>query len=482
MKILFIQNLGINESLALADLSAFLKSKGHSCDLLIEKNERNLYDSIRKFSPDIFVIPWDIGTLSWVLKISAKIKKVFTKPIVYCGTYPSFYPHIAINYPGVEIICIGETEYAILDLAERLENGKDISDTKNLWVKKDGKLYDNEIRPFIADLDMLPLPDRDIYFKYRYLRDFTLKRFVSGRGCANSCSFCYNPLLRARFAGKGSYVRKKSVYRVIQEIEDVREKAVVKSIHFSDDIFINDKVWLRKFSHEYKEKINLPFTCNASVELVDEETVELLKTAHCTGVAIGIETGNESLRNLILNKKITNHQIIEAARLIKKHGLFLATFNMMALPGEDINDAFETLSLNIKIKTDNARICFAFPLPGTELAEYGLKKGFFDKGRIERLLDNTICPKDVMLNSKYKNQFENLFYFFRLGVKFPVLIPLVKKLIKFPTLKMISFINSLINLFYERAFFNITWYSGIRYILHVGNPEKRTKVFNNYMP
>ena len=481
MRILFIQDLGINESLALTELSAFLKSKGHICDLLIEKNERNLWESIRKFTPDIFIIPWDIGALSWILKIADKIKKNFAKPIVFCGTYPSFYSHVAIDCPGVEIICIGESEYAILELVERLEKKEDISDIKNLWVKRDGKIYRNELRTFIADLDTLPLPDRGVYYKYRYLKEFSLKRFISGRGCNNSCSFCYNPLLRLRYVGKGNYVRRKSITRIIQEIEDVQKQSILRSVHFSDDIFISNKDWLREFSREYK-KINLPFTCNASAELINEEVIELLKTAHCTGIAMGIETGNENLRNLILNKKITNRQIIEAARLIKKFGLFLATFNMIALPGEVIKDVFDTVQLNNKIKVDQVRLSFAFPLPGTELAEYGLKKGFFDKGHIERLLDNTIFPKNAILKSKYKNQFESLFYLFRFGVKFPVSIPFIKMIITLPPIKILSSLNSLVNFYYERIFFNITWYSGIKYILHAGNLEKRTKVFNNYLP
>jgi len=482
MKVLFIQNLGINESLALTDLSAFLKSKGHACDLLIEKNEKNLYNSIRKFSPDIFIIPWDIGALSWVLKITYKIKDNFTKPIVFCGTYPSFYPSNAINCPCVEIICIGETEYALLELIEKLEKKEDVSKIKNLWIKKEGKIYKNELRTLIADLNTIPLPDRGIYFKYRYLKEFGLKRFTSGRGCSNSCSFCYNPLLRQRYEGKGSYVRRKSVARIIQEIEDVRKQSKLTSVHFSDDIFISDKDWIREFSREYKQKINLPFTCNASAELIDEDVIDLLKSAHCSGIAIGTETGNENLRNFILNKKITNHQIIEAGRLVKKYKLFLTTFNMVALPEETIENAFETVKLNAKINADHARLSFAFPLPETKLAEYGLKNGFFDKAHIERLLDNTIFPNNAILNSKYKKQFENLFYLFHFGVKFPLLIPLIKKILSLRLVKIFSLLNLLINNYYEKKFFNITLYSGIKYILCAGNYKNRTKVFNNYMP
>lgn len=482
MRILFIQNIGINESLALTELSALLKSKGHICDLLIEKDEKYFIGAVKIFSPDIFIIPWDIGTRSWIFKVINKIKKLFTVPVIFCGTYPSFYPDMAINCPGVEIICIGETEYALLELIEKIERKKDITDIKNLWIKRDGRIYKNELRQLISDLDSLPLPDREIYFKYRYLRDISFKRFTSGKGCANSCRFCYNPLFRQTYRGKGNYVRRKSISRVIQEVEDVRSRAALRTLHFSDDIFTIDKDWMREFSREYKKEINIPFTCNATAETIDEELISLLREANCTGIALGIESGNEEYRNFILNKNMSNYQIIEAARLIKKYGLFLTTFNMIALPGETIENVFETIRLNAKIKADHIRLTFASPLPGTELAEYGLAKGFFEKEHIRRLLDNTIYPKNAVIKSEYKNQFENLFILFRFGVKFPFLIPFIKRITKASLVKIFSLLNFLINNYGEKRFFNITWQSGIRYMLNAGHITRRTKVYNNFMP
>lgn len=483
MKILFIQNLGINESLSVTDLSALLKSKGHLCDLLIEKNEKNLLGAVKMISPDIFIIPWDIGTCSWTIKMGEILKKYFARPVVYCGTYPSFYPDKAIKYPNVEIICIGEPEYALQELMQKLEKKEDITDIRNLWVKKDGGVYRNEFRPLISNLDSLPLPDRGIYFRrYKYLRDISLKRFTSGRGCPNSCRFCYNPLFRQRYADKGVYVRRKGATRIIQEIEDVRRISVLKSVHFSDDIFTIDKYWLQRFCSEYKEKIKLPFTCNATVETIDDEMVKMLKLAGCSGIAMGIESGNQEYRNFILHKKISNCEIIEAARLIKKHGLFLTTFNIIALPGEEIDNVFETIELNAKIKADNIRLTFASPLPGTELALYGLEKGFFDKKEIENLLDNTLYPTNALIKSAYKNQFENLFYVFRFGVHFPILMPFIKKIKRVSLVKMLSFLNILLNIYFEKKFFNITWVSGIKYMLCAGSLNKRTKVYNNFMP
>jgi len=483
MRIIFIQDLGINESLALADLSAFLKSKGHSCDLLIESEERNLLRSIREFCPDMFVIPCDIGALFWSLKIAALIKKNFYKPVVFCGTCPSFYPYVVINYPEVDIICIGETEYTILELLEKIENKEDTSNIRNLWVKKNGKIYKNDLRPLIEDLEELPLPDRELYFKYKYIRDFSLKRFTSGRGCVNSCSFCYNSIFREKYRGKGSYVRRKSISRIIQEIEDVQERSFLRSIHFSDDIFTYDKKWVLEFSQEYKKRINLPFTCNATADTIDEELIDSLKKANCTGIAMGLETGNEKLRKLVLNKNISNYQILKAGRLIKKYGLFLVTFNMIALPEETIENTFETMRINSDMKTDHIRLTFALPLPETKLAKMGLERNFFTKEEIWKLMNSTLYPDSPICKSNYRKQHENLFYLFRIGVKFPLLLPLIKFMIRMLLIKIFFILPNLILInYYEKRFFNITWYSGIKYFLRSGNLEERTKVFNNYMP
>lgn len=478
MKILFIQDNGINESPALCDLSAVLKNAGYNCELMIEREEENLFSSISSYSPDIFIIPCDVGGNIWCENLAEKIKKKFKQKIVFCGTYPSFNPEIIEN-PNVDIVCIGEAEYAILELLNNLRENKEVKNVKNLYIKENNIIYKNDVRPLIENLDTLPLPDRDIYFaKYKFLADFPLKKFTTGRGCPNVCSFCFNRNFKEIYKDKGTYVRRKSPQRVIEEIKIIMRKHPTKSIHFSDDLFTDNKLWVLEFCNEYKKLFKIPFACNATVDTIDEEMVKALKEANCSGIAVGIECGNEKIRLQILNKPYNDKQIINAARHIKKHNIQLTTFNMIGLPGETLNSAFETIRINSQIKADNPRVNLSFAIPKTKFTEDAIKDGYIEQ--------DFICKVDLAISrpifkTKYKREFENLYYLFEIAAMNKYLEKLCVFLIKLPLTNLYK-IFIILRLWREKKFFKIPLVSAIKFYLKVGNPLKRTKNFNNFIP
>ncbi len=484
MKILFIQDNALNESLALTELSAFLKAKGHICGLLITKKTRQIFNKIRNFTPDLLIFPCSLGGHSlWVLEKAQAIKKKKVKiPIVLGGIYPTLFPDIILNN-SIDIICLGEAELPISELAYKLEKKEDIRYIQSLWVKENGKVYKNGVDSLIQNLDSLPLPDRELYYRNRFIRNLPIKRFITGRGCIHSCSFCFNPLLMERYGKNRNYVRYKSVDRVISEIEYIKRRYPLRFVHFSDDIFGNDRQWLFEFAETYKKNISLPFSCNMGVDLIDEERIMFLKKAACNNIVIGIESGNEKLRRTILNKDITNGQIIKAAALIKKFGIRLTTFNMIGLPGETIENIFETVALNQKIKSDFQRLKIIFPYPFSKLSkislEYGyLNHAFFENKNLnENLLKCTKRPR-IYFKSKEKMQIENLYFFFALCIKFPAVIPFIKKVINLPLTFLFTLLD-LLNPYFEKKIFEIDWLSGFRYFFRVGNPSKRTTNFHS---
>ena len=197
-----------------------------------------------------------------------------------------------------------------------------------------------------------------------------------GRGCPYNCNYCCNNAIKDSCPNKKNYVRFPSIERGIRIIKEFIELYPhAKKIEFADDTFTLNKKWLQEFCTTYKKEIGLPFICNARVETIDEKVVVDLKTAGCTSLYFGIETGNEWLRNYILNRKHSNKQIINALNIVKKNRIKCFSSNIVGLPFETKKMMKETYKLNYDINVDNGICFYFFPFPGTKLYQICLKYG-----------------------------------------------------------------------------------------------------------
>ena len=280
----------------------------------------------------------------------------------------------------LDAICLGEGEGAILDLAEAQQKGQDISAIRNLIVKKDGKIYENQLRPLIDDLDSIPLPDFSIYGKYSFFSRQKNGFILTSRGCPFQCAFCFNKIYNKMYSGKGRVIRKRKTEAVISEIKGlITANSNISYINFLDDTFILSAEWLNEFLPRYAREINLPFSCSVHVNLVSEDLVSKLKSANCFSVRLGVESGNEHLRNDILKKGITNKQISDSAYLIKKHKIKFLVYSIFGAPGETLETAMDTFNLMKKVHPTYAWSSLLQPYPGTDIYEYAAKNNFLEK-------------------------------------------------------------------------------------------------------
>jgi len=352
-RISFIQNLSY-EYLGVMYLSSLLKSKGHEVDCFIEHGQGidRLVKEAARFNPDIAGFSCTTGVHRWSLCVASRIKKI--KPevkVLFGGPHPTFFPEIIEEAP-VDMICRGEGEYALLEAADRLDERNDLSTIDNLWVKKNGQIFRNEVRPLIENLDELPFPDRNLYVrKYPFLHK-SQKAFMVGRGCPFSCAYCFNHAFKKLYHHKGLFVRYRSPENIIAEIKAVKAQTPFRTVYFQDDTFGLDKDWSKGFLAQYAKQLRLPFICLLRADAADEELIRSLKQSGCTRVFFGVETGSENLRKMILKKEISDEQIFQTASLLKKYRIRFRTYNMFGLPNETLEEAFKTVRLNIKIKTD----------------------------------------------------------------------------------------------------------------------------------
>lgn len=407
-------------------LASGLISHGHAIEVFIDRDINRLVSQIKQYHPDIVGFSCTTGMHSLSLEIAKAIKSRIKTLTVFGGAHPTFFPEI-IREDAVDIVCIGEGENALLEIAEAIDQRSPITRISNCWVKQDGSIAKNELRPLTEDLDALPFPDRSIYYhKYPFM-NYSQKVFIAGRGCPYDCTYCFNNSLKNMYKDKGKYIRLRSVENVISEISEVRRSYGLRTVYMIDDTFILNRTWVSQFLEVYQEKIRLPFICLVRADLITQDIARRLKEANCYSVFFGIESGSERLRNLILNKRITNAKIIEAAALLKKHKIKFRTYNMLGIPGEGLDDAFMTVDLNIKIKTDYPWCSILQPYPKTSIMEYARNKGMLKEADLSRLFFH-----NSILNLPNIRELSNLQKLFYWSVKFPFLKPLVKKAIKLP--------------------------------------------------
>ncbi len=439
MKVLFVvKKIIFHEYFGIMYLSAILKGAGHKTDLLVV-DKMDVDRKLKEYNPDILAYSITTGIHKYYLDLNRKIKAKFNIPSVFGGPHCTFFPE-TIKEEGVDILLMGESEYAFLDVVNAMEKGEKVDNISNVVVLKEGRIKINPVRPLVEDLDSIPFPDRDIIYKYSNLGKLKINGFFSGRGCPYACTYCFNHKINELYKGKGRIVRKRSVDNFIEEVLEVKKRYPLGFVRIMDDTFIlSTDEWLEEFAEKFKTKVGLPFFCMVRANLVNEKNARLLAKAGCISVAMGIESGDDEIRNAVMKRNITKRQMIDAARLLHKNKIKIMSENILGLPSGSLEKDLKTLKLNIRCRIDFALASIFQPYPKTELAEFAIKGGYFD-GNYKKIEESYRFGSVLNFSEKEKRQIKNLQDLFGITVAFPWMLPITKILIKLPLNRLYHYI------------------------------------------
>ncbi len=363
-------------------LSSVLEQAGHETALIYlqrEPTEDEFLQQVASIAPNMVAFSSTTHQHPCVEKCARWIKGAMPGLMtIVGGIHPTLVPETVLANRDVDLVCVGEGEYPLLDLVNALQKGRDFADIPNLWLRRDGRVIQNALRPLLSSLDDLPFPDRELFgFDSILAANDGWVDMMAGRGCPYQCSYCCNPALRERFKGLGKYVRLRSVDNILSEIRTLARRYRVKTLNFQDDVFTLNRVWTIQFSHAYGQEFDFPFWINTRVERInDEELVAALAHAGCRGVRIGIESGNEKLRSEILKRRMSNGEIRQAFALAHKYGLDIYTCNMLGVPGETAEMIEETIALNRQLEPGDLQFSVFYPYPMTELYDLAVRDGY----------------------------------------------------------------------------------------------------------
>ena len=390
------------ENPGLEYLSAVLKKAGHQTELVFDPalfntfhvmNSRlfNLFDHRQELvqrvidsKPDLVGISVLSEDYAWGCEMAKAIKERKDIPVVFGGKHPTSLPEKVIKEDFVDYVCVGEGEEAMTELADAVEGGASARTIENIWSKSNGTVFSNLPRKLHSDLDCLPFADKDLFYdEYRgFSRIYTIS---SSRGCPHTCSYCHNSLLREIYRGKGPYLRRRSVDNVIEELKLAKEKYNIKKIYFLDEIFVYDINWLREFTEKYKKSINLPFGCEVYSSFVNQEVVDLLQSAGCQAVDMGIQTISEDLRKRVLNRRGLNQEIKSAFNLFRKTKIFIYVGVILGLPEQGEKEALDIAWFFNRYRPDLILTSWLRYYPRTPIVQTAREKNILSQSDIERI-------------------------------------------------------------------------------------------------
>src|SRR5437879_917058 len=349
-------------------LSSVLKRAGHNSRILLMDSADITYTPSELAGLDGLVRGSGLIGVSCHSKGYDKAQQVlrYLKPqgilTVWGGIHATLNPNDCAEFANM--VCVGEGEGTILDLAFRLERDLEWRDIPNIGYKNAGHVVCNPLRP-LAKMDDLPVLDFSCSDEFQLIDGQFVRRsdvhdlvtdeipFLGSRGCAFHCTYCCNSKLRQTYAGTGRYVRKHSIAGFIDRAAGLKHQYFPngKRLFFVDDDFLDRSMnELNEFATTFPKQVGLPFECQVSPMRVNEERIDLLAKAGVWRVRMGVESGSERTKREVYSRPMPNAGVVRASEILARYPhIVRAYYFIMGNPLEEKEDLLETIRLILRL-------------------------------------------------------------------------------------------------------------------------------------
>jgi len=371
---IFERYVPISVPFGIGYLAGYLISQNKNVQIIDEHIEpiskEILESSVKKLSPPyIFGISTLTASIKRCFEIVKIIKSLYPESkVVLGGIHSSVLPDEVLGNNNVDFVVRREGEEIINELYEAIKNGKDYSKIKGISFKNNGQIIHNPL----AELpDLSRIPSFPYHLFEKHIDRYNFGFIASSRGCPYDCIFCSQRTI------SGQKLRFVSINVVMNEIDLLVNKYGQKRIVFVDDNFTANKQRTIELAEAIIKKRfyeKATFDCQTRTDEIDDEILVILKKAGFRIIDFGFETSSERLM-VLLNKKETVQENIEAVKLVKKYGFGVSGTFIFGLPTESREERWQSYKLAKDLGLDYARFNNATPYPGTRLYEIAREEG-----------------------------------------------------------------------------------------------------------
>ena len=370
---------------------------------------QNIKDLYHNFQPDVIGISALTLEAPRMFQIAELIKSMNKNiPVIVGGPHFTSQPEEVIRNTNIDIGIIGEGEISFAETLQALYGNRTLNTIDGICFRNDNMLLASHIeieqfylkqnasndnlteeavglqvqtlsnliirtreRAYIENLDTLPYPAWDAielgqYAKRRSMSPVGLRPYMAlltSRGCPYKCTYCHNIF--------GKYFRARSVENVLNEMDILIDKYHINDFEIIDDISNFNRERIKSICLGIINKgwhVRLSFPNGVRTDILDEETILLLKKAGTVQMSIAVETASPRLQKLV-KKNLNLDKVKRAIDIAANNRIFLTGFFMFGFPTETESELKATIEFACKSKLHLALFFVLHPFKGTEIVK-----------------------------------------------------------------------------------------------------------------
>jgi anaerobic magnesium-protoporphyrin IX monomethyl ester cyclase len=330
----------------LLSLAAPLLKRGFEVSIIDAAIERDWFNTVLRELRDALCLGISVLTgpmIRGAVRMAKAVKKEVPRvPVIFGGWHPSLLPGQTLQENFVDAIVRGQGELTLVEVAERLAEGKNVHGVQGVSSKQFG-LPQHAPERRVALLDDLPMPafemaDFDAYERVSGERKLA---YATSVGCPYACNYCTDMVFyKRRFNAL-------EAQRVVNEVTELVAKYRIEEVAMLDSNLPVDWRRAREIAQGFLDsKIRFRWTFQASTDFLcrmSDDDVKLLGESGVSHMGFGTESTSSSVLKLMNKRHQRVNEMYETARKAATGGIHV-TFNLIfGYPGENEADRIETL-------------------------------------------------------------------------------------------------------------------------------------------
>ncbi len=348
------------------------------------------------------------GTTSMIgaLALAKAIKSAeLNTKICFVGSHTSALPMEVLSNNCVDIVLLNEGVYALHNLLKS-NLAEDLGNIKGIGYKKHGPAgikiptlnppqsivpqdrMDEDLPGYAWDL--LPYREKplDLYRAHFWHAEFSHDKrtpfaaIYTSLGCSFACDFCMINIVNRVDSRDGisaadskgmRFWSPEWVGREMRKLADLD----VKTLRISDEMFfLNRKYYTPILQQAIDQEFGFNMWTYSRIDTVRRDALELFKRAGVNWLALGVEAGNQMVRQEVSKGSFKEVNIRDVCKTINEADINIISNYIFGFPDDNLDTMQETLDLALELNTEMANMYPCQALPGSPMYYTAMKNNW----------------------------------------------------------------------------------------------------------